>query len=70
MERTCRVQLLSLEQVVQALNLTVDRVEHLVATGQLPAIIIEGERRFVETDLVPLIQTYKQVQERSRNAQP
>lgn len=70
MEQTRRLQLLTLDQVVQALNLDEAQIEHLVATGQLPDLQIEHQRRFDERDLVRLVETYKRVQERTKNVQP
>ncbi len=67
MERTRRLQLLTLDQVAQALNLDEPQIEHLVATGQLPDLHIEHQRRFDERDLVRLVETYKRVQERTKN---
>jgi hypothetical protein len=70
MDRKRQPQLLTLDQVVQALCLDVTAVEHLVATGQLPELHIERERRFDERDLIRLIDTYKHVQKRRTNDLP
>jgi hypothetical protein len=65
-----RLRLLTLEEVGKALQLKLDSVEHLVATGQLPDLQIEGQQRIDERDVVRLVDTYKHVNERRRNGQP
>lgn len=69
MESASRARLLTLDQVSTDLCLDADKVLHLVATGQLPQIYIEGQRRFDARDVAQLIRFYKAVQTRSRYEQ-
>jgi hypothetical protein len=55
-------------QVQELLNLTCDQVNRLVNTGQLRALRLCGEIRFDSYDVDGLIETYKQVADRKKNA--
>ncbi len=57
-------ELLTRDEVAQRLRLGVEQVERLVATQQLIAIMICGERRFDSDDIANLIATYKAVAQR------
>jgi hypothetical protein len=51
-------RLLARGEVISLLQLSSEKVEHLIDTGQLTKILIEGEERFDSRDVYQLIDTY------------
>ena len=61
------LRLMTLEQVQEQLQLQSTDVDWLVATRQMTKILINGQPRFVSTEVAALIQTYVQIAKRNHN---
>jgi hypothetical protein len=55
-------QLFTYDQLREALQLKDEDLDWLLATRQIPTLIIRNERRFDAADVVRMITTYKSVQ--------
>jgi hypothetical protein len=58
------VLLLDDAETIRALKISVEDLEQLVRTEQLPAIYLTGKRRFLLSDVQALVTTYQTVQHR------